>query len=300
MLTCNAGHRLEDVLGSDDEWVCGGSAAPESNSTGAAACARGIATLGVHSAVTRKHCKACDYSLCDRCCIMRKARGAATVGMAHNMPQLGAFLNDLVPSVAEAPGQQATCAEGHALTVAPSQGAGEEDGDWLCDGSADPGGCSAIDKRVVRRWRCDECNFDMCDCCLMRRSRVRWLGVAGMSPEELEEREALLLLEEESASSSTGPASPHHSDVGACGGGTATGVVVCDPLAKVSSVVGVFEPAPASPPPRGNGPELSKASEDGPSDSSPRTQVVTDSIKTVADLHSVFGHTPAPAPHPSS
>eukprot|EP01064_Diplonema_japonicum_P032470 TRINITY_DN6103_c0_g1_i1.p1 TRINITY_DN6103_c0_g1~~TRINITY_DN6103_c0_g1_i1.p1 ORF type:complete len:164 (+),score=24.60 TRINITY_DN6103_c0_g1_i1:290-781(+) len=65
-----------------------------------------------------------------------------------------------------------TCNQGHILTIDETEA--EEEMEWLCDGSADPGGCVGFGKSYVKRWRCDVCNFDLCECCLDRRKEDTW------------------------------------------------------------------------------------------------------------------------------
>eukprot|EP00755_Sulcionema_specki_P035389 Sspe_Gene.104785::Locus_81836_Transcript_1_1_Confidence_1.000_Length_902::g.104785::m.104785 len=162
---CNRGHPLREVAGEEGVWACDGMGMGKP-------CSRKLGVYGRHSA-QRYHCtQGCHFDLCDRCLTARCVARAVTLPQSHHIPTLAAFMEDTVCKLMkEAAGKgqnsRAVCEAGHELDVEEDSA----DRDWLCDGSADDGGCPSLDKRGVPRFRCRLCNFDLCDSCLFRRQR---------------------------------------------------------------------------------------------------------------------------------
>ena len=154
---------------------------------------------------------------------------------------------------------------------------------WLCDGSAEEGGCASQDVRIVTHWRCDACNFDMCDCCLMRRNR-RADHTEPTNTDEEAEAALLRELEDEDdfSESSEAPPTPPTEEGEEEHDGSPRTMVVKDPLASVSESRRLFGVACVQ---KRAGDTLDS---DNKASASPRSTVVTVSIQPVAGLRGVY------------
>lgn len=125
---CKKGHALVPLGTSrDNGWHCDGRADP-------GGCLSGITGRGETRGMLRFRCTSCDYDLCEKCFLARTG--------------------------------QKLCHNGHRLAPLGTS----REVDWLCDGRKNPDGCKSgitrkADSRGVNRYRCEVCDFDLCDKC---------------------------------------------------------------------------------------------------------------------------------------
>eukprot|EP01060_Flectonema_neradi_P036646 TRINITY_DN711_c0_g1_i6.p1 TRINITY_DN711_c0_g1~~TRINITY_DN711_c0_g1_i6.p1 ORF type:complete len:243 (+),score=48.56 TRINITY_DN711_c0_g1_i6:38-766(+) len=113
----------------------------------------------VHETTT---CEEGCLSLCEKCCVVRRFK--QTELSLKVMESLSELVEDRIMTVLDITN---TCPNGHDLIKTQES---DLHIDWLCDGSADAGGCTK--RHDTGHWVCASCNFDLCDICLVRRKRI--------------------------------------------------------------------------------------------------------------------------------
>jgi hypothetical protein len=122
-------HPLSQI-NQDNGWACDGREFP-------GGCKRGITNFNQTKGVPRYRCDECDFDLCDQC-------------LTSSSTSTRTFTHPKHP---------------HPLSQI------NQDNGWACDGREFPGGCKRgitdfNQTKGVPRYRCDECDFDLCDQCL--------------------------------------------------------------------------------------------------------------------------------------
>lgn len=152
---CRGGHVLK-ALGTtrDNGWNCDGRDDP-------GGCCSGIKTGGVQSkGLNRFRCTECDFDLCEACWKARQ-----TAGSAAPLPPTSA--SPLPPTLERAFTVEKICPKGHKLFALGTS----RDNGWACDGRFFAGGCKSgitgmRQSKGLNRYRCDSCDYDLCEKCL--------------------------------------------------------------------------------------------------------------------------------------
>ncbi|KAJ9448257.1 hypothetical protein DIPPA_25714 [Diplonema papillatum] len=276
MGVCRCGEQLTTPIpASEPWWKCEG-ALP------GAMCARNLSRKGEHPGVERLVCEGCRISYCDKCVIVSNVRAVTQGGT------LGCLARLLQETLPEALSIRPQCNGMHDLVLNDCM-PGEDD--WLCDGSADPGGCIGVQQPRDRRWRCFECNFDLCESCAMRRRQL-WASPTARkaleqphAPNDVDEDEAQILSQLECEGSESEHDAAPLTPPPRCRGSS---IVVYEPHQKVSSAVTLF-----------GGSNVNQAFTPTscreqaktvllPTAGSPRSQILTASIGSVAGLRDRF------------
>ena len=113
----------------------------------------------VHETIS---CKEGCIQLCDKCCTIRRMKHTGLT--VKGMQNFNSLIEDRMMEVLHITN---TCPNGHCLEKTQET---DLHSDWLCDGSADAGGCTK--KGDTGRFVCEICNFDLCEICLTRRKRI--------------------------------------------------------------------------------------------------------------------------------
>lgn len=194
-MACLQNHFLESMgLTMDNGWGCDGIKAP-------GGCRSGLTGFNQSQGMKRFRCKTCDYDLCEECYLERlnsrrcpKGHVLAPLGIQRqsrpgwhcdgeneggcksiargfeSTKTLNRFRceqcdYDLCERCYETPLAK-PCDRGHAMTLL---GLARDNG-WGCDGRSQPGGCKRgitgfRQTKGIHRFRCEACDFDLCDLC---------------------------------------------------------------------------------------------------------------------------------------
>ncbi|CAJ1399876.1 unnamed protein product [Effrenium voratum] len=190
-MTCPRNHPLANLgTSKDNGWGCDGMKAP-------GGCRSGLTGFKQSYGMCRFQCKTCDFDFCEECYLeqlnsRRCAKGHPLLALGTSMDN-GWLCDSGDGCKSKARGFKSTkglprfrceacdfdycercyaspnpknCDKGHPLTAL---GVTRDNG-WGCDGRSAPGGCQRAmtgfkQSKGVPRYRCEVCDFDLCDKC---------------------------------------------------------------------------------------------------------------------------------------